>query len=90
MPKKKQRDARELAEVNAAARSCGMSYGRYVSLTGGQVPPPEDLLLRGSPRAKRCEFCQRLYVATGRNQRYCSPYCRKAAYDERSRTGADA
>ena len=90
MPKKKQRAASELAEVNGAARECGMSYGRYVSLTGGQVPPPEDLLLRGSPRAKRCEHCQRLYIATGMNQRFCSPYCRKAAYDERSRKGADA
>ena len=30
-----------------------------------------------SIREKRCERCQRLYVATGKNQRYCSPGCRK-------------
>ncbi len=88
MPKKL-RPKSEIAAVNGAARACGMSYGRYVSLTGGQVPPPEDLLLRGSSRARRCEHCQRLYIATGLNQRYCSPYCRKAAYEERIRKGAD-
>ncbi len=43
-----------------------------------------------SIRVKRCQHCQRLYVATGKNQRYCSPGCRKAASGERSRKGAEA
>ena len=75
----------DIVAVNAAAAACGMSYGRYVHLTGGQVPPPDELLLRGSPGARRCDHCRRLYVPTGRHQRYCTASCRKAAYELRQK-----
>lgn len=77
-----------LARVNAAARACGMSYGQYVAATGGLIEPPKELLLRQDPRAKQCLHCLRRFIPTGRNQRYCTPYCRKAAYDKRSAKGA--
>lgn len=73
-----------LAQVNAAARACGMSYGEYVAITGGLIEPPKDLLLLKNPDAKNCPHCNRRFLPTGRNQRYCSSYCRKAAYDDRN------
>ena len=72
-----------IAQVNAAARSVGMSYGTYVALTGGEVPPPDWLVRRVNPRAKRCERCGRRFVASSARQIYCTPRCRKAAYEER-------
>lgn len=72
-----------IAMVNAAARSVGMSYGTYVALTGGEVPPPDWLVRRVNPWAKRCVRCGRVFVASSPRQIYCTPHCRKAAYDER-------
>ena len=74
---------RLIAEVNGAARSVGMSYGTYVALTGGVVPPPDWLVQRVNPWAKRCERCGRSFVASSARQIYCTPHCRKAAYEER-------
>ena len=88
MPKTKKTAESDIAAVCAAARACGLSYGKYVFLTGGAMQPPETMLLRANPGAKRCPRCNRLYVPGGRHQIYCSPYCRKAAYDERNRKGA--
>ena len=76
-----------LAQVNAAARACGMSYGEYVAATGGLIEPPKELKLLRDPRAKTCPNCFRRFLPTGRNQHYCSPYCRKAAYDSRKAKG---
>ena len=73
-----------LAQVNAAARACGMSYGAYVAATGGLIDPPKQLLLSKNPDAKTCLRCYRKYLPKSRNQRYCSSYCRKAAYDDRN------
>lgn len=87
MPRMKKTGS-EIAAVCLAARACGMSYGKYVFLTGGAAEPPEDLLLRANPGSKRCPRCHRLYIPSGRHQVYCSPHCRKAAYDERNRKGA--
>ena len=52
---------------------------RSVQVTRVRVKDGEArrVLSVSSIRVKRCERCQRLYVATGRNQRYCSPGCRK-------------
>ena len=77
-----------LAQVNAAARACGMSYGEYVAVTGGLIEPPKELLLLRDPTAKTCLHCHRRFLPTGRNQRYCSPYCRKAAFDARNAKGS--
>jgi len=73
-----------IAQVNAAARSVGMSYGVYVALTGGAVPTPDWLVQRVSPKSRRCVRCGRAFAASSPRQIYCTPHCRKAAYDERS------
>ena len=70
-----------IAAINAAARRCGMSYGQYVAATGGLLEAPQDLLLRHDPRAKRCPHCNSRFLPAGRNQRYCSARCRKAAHE---------
>ena len=72
-----------IAAVNRAARSVGMSYGRYVVLTGGPETPPDWLVQRTRPDAKRCPRCGRVIVAASPRQIYCTAHCRKAAYDER-------
>ena len=74
---------RLIAEVNGAARSVGMSYGTYVALTGGEVPPPDWLVQRISSKSRRCVRCGRAFVSASPRQIYCTPHCRKAAYDER-------
>jgi hypothetical protein len=74
---------RKIARVNAAARACDMSYGTYVALTGGLEVPPPELLRRAIPDGRRCAFCGQLFQPRSGRQKYCSPYCRKAAYDER-------
>jgi len=74
---------RYISQVNAAARSVGMSYGSYVFVTGGAVPPPDWLVERRRPDAKRCARCGRSYVPASPRQIYCTAHCRKAAYDER-------
>ena len=72
-----------IAAVNRAARSVGMSYGRYVVLTGGPETPPDWLVRRTRPDAKHCPRCGRVFVASSPRQIYCTAHCRKAAYDER-------
>ena len=70
--------------IEMAARSVGMSYGPYVALTGGAVPPPEWLRMQVDPDALICPECGKRFFPTGRHQKYCSPACRKAAYDQRT------
>ena len=72
-----------IAAVNRAARSVGMSYGRYVVLTGGPETPPDWLVRRTRPDARHCPRCGRVFVASSPRQIYCTAHCRKAAYDER-------
>ena len=73
----------EIGRVNAAARRCGLSYGQYVSLTGGAPEPPQWLLDRNQPRSNRCDRCGKLFPPARPWQRFCSDACRKAAYDKR-------
>ena len=72
-----------IGRVNAAARSCGLSYGQYVSLTGGAEAPPQWLLDRVQPQGPRCERCGRIFPAARPWQKFCSDFCRKAAYETR-------
>lgn len=76
-----------IGRINAAARSCRMSYGAYVSLTGGAETPPQWLLDRALPQGPRCDHCGRIFPAAKPWQKFCSPQCRKAAYEKR-RAGA--
>lgn len=73
----------EIGAVNAAARRCGLSYGNYVSITGGAPEPPQWLLDRTQPKGIRCDRCGTLFPAARPWQRFCSDACRKAAYDKR-------
>lgn len=75
---------RWIAAINRAARSVDMSYGAYVSLTGGAETPPDWLVERRRPDARRCVRCGRVFVSAVPRQIYCSARCRKAAYDERN------
>lgn len=75
---------RKITKIVLAARSVGMSYGQYVQKTGGVVPPPEWLRMQVDPDALICPECGKRFFPTGRHQKYCSPACRKAAYDARA------
>lgn len=72
-----------IGRINAAARSCGLSYGAYVAITGGAETPPQWLLDRALPQGTRCDHCGRIFPAAKPWQKFCSPQCRKAAYDKR-------
>jgi len=72
-----------IGRVNAAARSCGLSYGAYVAITGGAETPPQWLLDRALPQGTRCDHCGRIFPAAKPWQKFCSPQCRKAAYEKR-------
>ena len=72
-----------ITQIELAARSVGMSYGRYVALTGGKIPPPEELVLAADPKSAHCDFCGKLFLPTMDRNIYCSDACRKAAYDKR-------
>lgn len=77
-------NAKRITEVVLAARQCGLSYGKYVQLTGGKVPPPAELVLKANPGAMSCPVCGKWFLPTGRRQIYCTPACRKTAYDRRN------
>lgn len=81
--RKKRISETPIGRINAAARSCGMSYGAYVALTGGAETPPSWLLERTLPQGPHCDHCGRAFLAVKPWQKYCSPQCRKAAYDKR-------
>lgn len=76
-----------IAEVAAAARERGMTYGQYVSQT---EPPegPEAWTLRAKakaspapaePEKRHCPVCGKKFYDTRKNIKYCSPQCRDIA-----------
>ena len=85
MAKKQKADnEKQITAIELAARQCRMSYGQYVSLTGGKIPPPGELVLKANPGALSCPVCGKWFLPTGRRQTYCTPACRKTAYDRRN------